>query len=739
MKRKLLYCLLIVAATLAFNTPSVAQSIASGYYFIKSAYTHAAANSCIYDPQTTDYVKIQVSNGEKNAIFWISEFEDGKYTVQNAETGRYLIKFIKGTGVLLANAPEDDVYTQFDPAEGKDGIYHFKDNTQTNYYNWNGAQLNGGAPFHSTYNYHDFTVEAVSADLLEQLGIDGTVPPVAPDPNPNPDPEPDPDPIVTDIAKGYYFIKSAYSGHTNDCIYDPQTTNYVKIHATTQSKAELFWIDQFEDGKYHVKNALTGRYVIKFVKDNGVLLNALPEDGVYTQFDPIAEQKGNYRWKDNKQTNYYNWNGQQLNGGAGLSSTYNYHDFTLEAASAELLTQLGIDANTPPDDAEPEPEPEPMVITDGFYFIRSAYDSPYVGPNVVVYDPAEENCIKNHNNGYEKQDIFLIKQFEEGKYTVQNLATARYINKFEGTNNITLAAAPEEGTWIEFANVRADVFRWKDNHTNAFYNWNGNAINGGAGLSSTYNYHDWQLVPVSKDLLASFGIEGDDIPVITPPVDSVVYIDASWMSLGTSITWYNNNVSSAFTKGYQTRVREELPFKGFINRGVNASCIAGCDGQVGFANYYTIEHGINDWGHSTPVGTLDDYINNTKNGTFAASYRILIDKIYATNPNAMVILCTPRKGYGFGGYLPDNCDEAKNGIYLKDYAEVIRQIAEYESLPVADFFALCGNQRNLAQLSIDQALHPNDPGYQLMADVLIKEFRKILLHPIVNPVAEDDF
>ena len=57
----------------------------------------------------------------------------------------------------------------------------------------------------------------------------------------------------------------------------------------------------------------------------------------------------------------------------------------------------------------------------------------------------------------------------------------------------------------------------------------------------------------------------------------------------------------------------------------------------------------------------------------------------------------------------------------------IRQIAEYESLPVADFFSLCGGDHNLVQLSIDEALHPNDDGYQLMANVLVKAFEKIIV------------
>lgn len=209
-------------------------------------------------------------------------------------------------------------------------------------------------------------------------------------------------------------------------------------------------------------------------------------------------------------------------------------------------------------------------------------------------------------------------------------------------------------------------------------------------------------------------------------------VNGSWCSVGTSITWYNFNVDKApvpFSRGYQDRVMDKLAFLklydaadngGWVERNLNKNNIVKAD-------YYSIEHGINDWGNSIPVGTMDDYINNTGNGTFAASYRKMIDKIYALNPNAKIVLCTPRKGYGFNGYLPSHWYDAKNGIYLKDYVDIIKQIAEYESLPVADFFNECGGQHNLDQLSIDVALHPNDDGYQMMANVLIKAFEKIIV------------
>lgn len=205
-------------------------------------------------------------------------------------------------------------------------------------------------------------------------------------------------------------------------------------------------------------------------------------------------------------------------------------------------------------------------------------------------------------------------------------------------------------------------------------------------------------------------------------------VNGTWCSIGTSITWYNDNVdTSRFKRGYQDRVMDQLQFTKLFNVGHNGGCVAGSVDLPVKADYYSIEHGINDWGHAVSVGTIDDYINNTKNGTFAADYRRLIDKIFELNPNAKVVLCTPRKGYGFGNYLPAHWYDAQKGIYLEEYAKLIRQIAEYESMPVADFFSLCGGQHNLAELSIDTALHPNDDGYQLMANVLKKAFEKIIV------------
>ena len=206
-------------------------------------------------------------------------------------------------------------------------------------------------------------------------------------------------------------------------------------------------------------------------------------------------------------------------------------------------------------------------------------------------------------------------------------------------------------------------------------------------------------------------------------------MDGTWCALGTSITWYDVNVDKSggrLTCGYPTYVMRKLKFDGYVNRAVNGGCVADQLGKVAKADYYTIEHGINDWGHSTPVGTIDDYRNDTRNGTFFATYRRLVDEIRALNPEATIIVCTPRKAYGFHGYLPEHWYLPKNGIKLEQYAVAVREIAAEEGFAVADFFKNSAwNENQLRYLSIDDALHPNDMGHAVLGNETLRAFANV--------------
>ena len=173
------------------------------------------------------------------------------------------------------------------------------------------------------------------------------------------------------------------------------------------------------------------------------------------------------------------------------------------------------------------------------------------------------------------------------------------------------------------------------------------------------------LVVIGMTALAALGAQAagnrvKDVPLTAEDSKTGIgaprYLPLRWLSLGTSITWYNSHAGGKFQKGYQSWLMEQIKFDGFANRGVSGACLDSTLWCIQDADLYTVEHGINDWGNRVPPGTMADYENNTGNGTFAATYRKVIDKLRATNPKAKIILCTPRKGYGFGGYLPDRRD-----------------------------------------------------------------------------------
>ena len=253
------------------------------------------------------------------------------------------------------------------------------------------------------------------------------------------------------------------------------------------------------------------------------------------------------------------------------------------------------------------------------------------------------------------------------------------------------------------------------------------------------------------------GGEGDDDPVT---LDITEY---TWCSLGTSITDFNDDPTPGRSQGYQFFLMDDLDWDHakLTNSGHSGTLISSSSSTPPATpcDIYTIEFGVNDWARGHDVGTLADYKNPYYNGNavrwdnFAACYRVLIDKIKAVNPNAVIVLITPRKAYGSSSdsgtrTFPANCDDPtlpgsidsyynpEKGMvqgkqtYLKDYADLIKAIGEYEGFPVVDWYSSAATQDNLASLSVDVAVHPNDAGYRIMAG---------LLKPVLLKAVQDKF
>lgn len=263
------------------------------------------------------------------------------------------------------------------------------------------------------------------------------------------------------------------------------------------------------------------------------------------------------------------------------------------------------------------------------------------------------------------------------------------------------------------------------------------------------------LFSLVSSCFASAGLADD---FVNPYVDIAVSEAVSnqvktltWCSLGTSVSDFNDDPIPGRTQGYQFYTMDLLDWSHdkLVNVGHSGKTAeVPQDFPSDPCDIYSVEFGVNDWCVGRIVGTIDDYENyKYQNGVrwylFASVYRHIIETIRAKNPNAVIVLTTPRKAYGTSdsvatAMFPPSCDglslassmtmdfynpadntlDNREQTRLADYVALIRQIAERENLVLCDWYEYAANQENLADLSVDTAVHPNDEGYKIMAKML---------------------
>ncbi len=125
--------------------------------------------------------------------------------------------------------------------------------------------------------------------------------------------------------------------------------------------------------------------------------------------------------------------------------------------------------------------------------------------------------------------------------------------------------------------------------------------------------------------------------------------------------------------------------------------------------------GTNDFGHGDAViGEFSDSTDDTFYGALHNLYRSVIEKFF----DKRIVVLTP-----LHRLLEDNPCGTHGGSVaygtLKEYVDVIREVAEYYSLPVLDLYAMSGIQPNVPIIKesfMPDGLHPNDEGHRLLAE-----------------------
>ena len=131
------------------------------------------------------------------------------------------------------------------------------------------------------------------------------------------------------------------------------------------------------------------------------------------------------------------------------------------------------------------------------------------------------------------------------------------------------------------------------------------------------------------------------------------------------------------------------------------------------ADVVVVFGGTNDFGHGDAAfGNFSDRTADTFCGALHELYTALLEKY----PEAVIMVMTP---------LHRDTESIPNmhGKVLKDYVDMIRQAAEYYSLPVLDLFATSGIQPAAPAMKgryMPDGLHPNDAGHVILTNKIVK-------------------
>ncbi len=134
------------------------------------------------------------------------------------------------------------------------------------------------------------------------------------------------------------------------------------------------------------------------------------------------------------------------------------------------------------------------------------------------------------------------------------------------------------------------------------------------------------------------------------------------------------------------------------------------------ADIVVVFGGTNDFGYGDALlGSFSDRSPDTFYGACHYLYSGLIKKYIGKT----IVIMTPL--HRIEELSECGCDKVENYGTLKTYVDIIREVAEYYSLPVLDLFANSGLQPMVEEIRdtyIPDGLHPNDQGHQVIANKL---------------------
>lgn len=136
------------------------------------------------------------------------------------------------------------------------------------------------------------------------------------------------------------------------------------------------------------------------------------------------------------------------------------------------------------------------------------------------------------------------------------------------------------------------------------------------------------------------------------------------------------------------------------------------------ADVVVVFGGTNDYGHGD--AKLGNFSDRTPN-TFYGACHYLFSGLIKKYPKKTIVIMTPLHRID-EMKIPEIKETGDYGT-LKEYVNIIREVAEFYSLPVLDLYATSGLQPEIKEIQenyIPDGLHPNDNGNAVISHKLKK-------------------
>lgn len=189
--------------------------------------------------------------------------------------------------------------------------------------------------------------------------------------------------------------------------------------------------------------------------------------------------------------------------------------------------------------------------------------------------------------------------------------------------------------------------------------------------------------------------------------------------------------------GYEAKLKESLDLSETFNFAVGSSSLAkgsaGCmadlleEGRVPEdADIILVWHGSNDWYWGTPPGNPVDINARTFYGAISYSIgrlRMLFPLARIVWVNPIYRLEKPDGGISSGSaYLTPN----KIGYTLQDYANALEKASLIHGFPLIDMRRLAGIHEHNSNFYLEDGVHPNKKGYELIHRILDTELCRLI-------------